>query len=74
MEQPLSCPRHGKQCPDIPRVMEILERMFEPKDVEKWLDCPHPHLGDKTSRQAINEGYAAAVRDMLEAALSGVVS
>jgi hypothetical protein len=74
VEQATNCPRHGNECPDLLRVMEILNRMFEPKDVGKWLDCPHPDLGGKTSRQAINEGYASAVRTMLENALMGIPS
>ncbi len=74
MEQNLSCPKHGNECHDVLRIMEILEKMFEPKDVDQWLGCPNPELSGKTPRQAVNDGFADKLRDAMEAALMGVTS
>ena len=56
----------------IARIQEILKQVFiTDKNVEIWLNEPHPDLGQRTPQQCIDNGNVGAVLTMLENALIG---
>jgi len=59
----------------IQRILEILGQVFPNREaVQAWLNHPLPDLGGRTPAEVILLGYPNAVRDMLEASLTGTPS
>jgi len=57
------------------RVQEILEKVHPDKAAQiEWLTSPHAELGGRRPLEAMAEGKAGVVRDMLEGALQGLPS
>lgn len=54
------------------RIASALERLLPtPADARKWLNQPHPGLGDRTPLEVMLEGRPGAVLTLLHAGLEG---
>ena len=52
---------------------ELLRHTFlNSEELNKWLDFPHPSLGNKTPRSVIEEGGADAVYTLIDNARNGL--
>lgn len=59
----------------LAQTISLLSEILQSREhVLAWLHSPHPDLGDQTPMRLILQGHAAAVADMLAAALAGQVS
>lgn len=54
------------------KVYRLVNHYFRGKDVQKWLNFPHPMLNDKTPQSLINNGQADAVLQLLESVRDGL--
>ena len=56
----------------VAQIISILSGILQSKErVRMWLHSPHPDLGNQIPMSLILDGHAAAVADMLAAALAG---
>ncbi|MBI2117285.1 DUF2384 domain-containing protein [Candidatus Peregrinibacteria bacterium] len=55
----------------IEELRSSLARVIKPRYVDKWLQTPHPFLGDASPLQAIEGGQGERVRDLIGQVQSG---
>ena len=53
------------------KVHRLVNHYFRGKDIQKWLNSPHPSLEDKTPQSLMNDGKAGAVLVLLESVRDG---
>lgn len=54
------------------KIYRLVNHYFRGKDVQKWLNFPHPMLNDKIPQSLMNEGQADAVLTLLESVRDGI--
>ncbi|MBI2523692.1 DUF2384 domain-containing protein [Candidatus Peregrinibacteria bacterium] len=55
----------------IEELRSSLARVIKPRYIDKWLQTPHPFLGDASPLQAIEGGQGENVRDLIGQMLNG---
>lgn len=53
------------------KMYRLVNHYFRGKDVQKWLNFPHPMLNGRTPQSLMNEGQADAVLTLLESVRDG---
>jgi len=56
----------------ILKIHRLVNHYFRGKDIQTWLNSPHPLLDDKTPQSLINDGHADAVLILLESVRDGI--
>jgi uncharacterized protein (DUF2384 family) len=52
-------------------VRQYLSHYFDPENMEKWLNFPHPDFGNRTPQSVIDEGLGQAIIDLIESVMNG---
>jgi len=55
----------------ILKIHRLVNHYFREKDIQVWLDSPHPLLDNKTPQSLMNDGHADAVLGLLESVRDG---
>lgn len=54
------------------KIDRLVNHYFRGNDIQKWLNSPHPTLGNRTPQFLMNDGHADAVLVLLESVRDGI--